>query len=377
MLLLFCSTVYAGESPIIFIDGKQLVTENSPIIQNGGTLVPLRAIFEALNQHVIYDSSTRTIVSGVIELQIDNPVAVVGNKQVSIDVPPLIIEESTFVPLRFIAESLGKEVSYDSSKNRIDIITKKINENNESINSDINPAPPANLIAVPMSDVMIRLSWDQSPGATGYKIYKKDVKRGYIEIGTTEKLYFESAGLSPNSQYWYVVAATIDSKTSDNSNEVTAATLDPKNIETSFDRPAPLKEAFYLCRDDTKIKIRLDDILSRGNIINYFPSVDERYIIATFRVTGIIPKNQLPTISINDFEIIDKQGNKYDKENINSVEEVHGVYKVNDTDVDVVVDFLVRKDDSPRIVFDQGKSSEVWFSTLEPKNKKKIFRCCY
>ena len=56
-LLLLCTTifsntniysVYADEQIKIFIDGEQLITDDTPFLTDGRTLVPFRAIFEKL-----------------------------------------------------------------------------------------------------------------------------------------------------------------------------------------------------------------------------------------------------------------------------------------------------------------------------------------
>jgi len=118
---MFCS-IASAEPPSIYINGDKLVTESSPVIENGRTLVPLRAIFEALNKPVYYISSDRSIVSGNINLQIDNTKAKVGVQQVTLDVSPKIIDDRTYIPLRFIAESIGAKVNWNGEKHSVEII---------------------------------------------------------------------------------------------------------------------------------------------------------------------------------------------------------------------------------------------------------------
>ena len=51
-----------ADQPIqVFINGQQLAMNVSPVIKNGRTLVPLRAIFEALGVEVSWDDNTRTV----------------------------------------------------------------------------------------------------------------------------------------------------------------------------------------------------------------------------------------------------------------------------------------------------------------------------
>ncbi|OPY57969.1 MAG: hypothetical protein A4E55_01274 [Pelotomaculum sp. PtaU1.Bin035] len=152
MLLTTCLTVgFAEKSPSIFINGTQLITENPPVIENDRTLVPLRACFEALNQEVIWNDSDQSIISGNIWLQINNPLAKAGEKNVTLDVPAKLINDRTYVPLRFIAESLGKDVNWNGEEYRVDILDKKTdtdtNPPNTNVTGDTAAAPAAvNLI---------------------------------------------------------------------------------------------------------------------------------------------------------------------------------------------------------------------------------------
>lgn len=92
-------------------------------IVNSRTMVPMRKIFEQLGLSVEWDGENK-IVTGkkdnqLIQLQINNNIAtkeVNGVKtKIELDTPPMIIENRTMVPLRFIAESLDKQVGWDKN----------------------------------------------------------------------------------------------------------------------------------------------------------------------------------------------------------------------------------------------------------------------
>lgn len=96
----------------------------NPQIINDRTMVPFRKIFNSLNvadENITWIAETRTIKAKQndtqIELQIGNDVAkkiVNGNAQnIKLDSAPVIVNNRTLVPLRFIAESLGKTVAWD------------------------------------------------------------------------------------------------------------------------------------------------------------------------------------------------------------------------------------------------------------------------
>ena len=115
-------------------------------IVNSRTMVPLRKIFEVLGCEIEWDGETKTVVATKenkeIILQIDNLEAVVtedGNeKKIRLDTAPIIIENRTMVPLRFIAESLEKQVGWDSSAYTAiivdyDYFANKIKEKNPTL----------------------------------------------------------------------------------------------------------------------------------------------------------------------------------------------------------------------------------------------------
>lgn len=114
---------------IVNVNNKPVIFDVQPKIIENRTMVPLRAIFEALGSKVIWQADTKTIYatkgSTIIILQIDNKIAFVNNNQVQLDVSPLIIEERTLVPTRFIAEALGAEVKWDGDNNMVIINTNE------------------------------------------------------------------------------------------------------------------------------------------------------------------------------------------------------------------------------------------------------------
>jgi peptide/nickel transport system substrate-binding protein len=88
----------------------------APTIQNGRTLVPMRAIFEALGATVHWDDATRTIRAyrreDAIILELGNRTAWVNGPPRQLDVAPVAVDGRTMVPLRFVAEALGAEVAW-------------------------------------------------------------------------------------------------------------------------------------------------------------------------------------------------------------------------------------------------------------------------
>lgn len=108
ILSAFC--VCAGEDVRVVVNDNALVFDQQPVIENNRTLVPLRAIFEALGAEVNWDENTKTITvhkeNTNIVLTVDECRAFADGREVELDVAPKIINDRTLVPVRFVAESM-------------------------------------------------------------------------------------------------------------------------------------------------------------------------------------------------------------------------------------------------------------------------------
>jgi spore germination protein YaaH len=127
--LLVIQSIYAQQKNDIkvTIDGEEIVFDVPPTIVNGRTLIPVRAIFETLGAKVEWDNETFTVTGTKgdisINLQINNTNALVNDKIIKLDVPATVINGRTLVPARFVADSFGAEVDWDSKTSTVIITT--------------------------------------------------------------------------------------------------------------------------------------------------------------------------------------------------------------------------------------------------------------
>ena len=102
---------------MVTVNKTVLVFDQPPAIVNDRTLVPLRAIFEALGATVDWNAKTRTVKAkrgtDVLTLVVGTNVIHRNNTKIEIDVPAQIIGDRTMVPARAIAESLGASVDWN------------------------------------------------------------------------------------------------------------------------------------------------------------------------------------------------------------------------------------------------------------------------
>lgn len=102
---------------------EQKTLDAAPYIANGRTMVPLRAVGENFDADVTWNGEMRTATiktdDVTVELTIDSTEAIVNGKAETLDAAPVIINGRTMVPLRFIGESLHKNVEYVSASSQI------------------------------------------------------------------------------------------------------------------------------------------------------------------------------------------------------------------------------------------------------------------
>lgn len=114
-------TARAAESDIeVRVDGEVLKTDVPPSIIDGRTMVPMRVIFEKIGAAISWEPDAKKVSAEKdgtkIELVIGALTAKVNGADVSLDVPAVISESRTLVPLRFISESLGLTVDWDATR---------------------------------------------------------------------------------------------------------------------------------------------------------------------------------------------------------------------------------------------------------------------
>lgn len=101
----------------VLLNGTEIYFDQEPVIKNGRTLVPMRAVFEAMGATVEWDGESQTIKAvkdGRTVIMIINHKAItIDGVRLELDVEPQIINGRTLVPVRAVAESLDAEVTWD------------------------------------------------------------------------------------------------------------------------------------------------------------------------------------------------------------------------------------------------------------------------
>lgn len=125
--LLFQSQAQAAVKFTILIDGVKLSTSQAPVMIQGRVMLPMRAIFEALDAKVTWNQKAQTVTAvkdrTTVVLKINSKTATINKQSVKLDVPAKNLKGTTMVPVRFVSESLGEKVGWNSKTKTVSITT--------------------------------------------------------------------------------------------------------------------------------------------------------------------------------------------------------------------------------------------------------------
>lgn len=112
----------------VTVNRELLVFDQPPVVENSRTLVPLRRIFEALRAEVDWDGETQTVTAygnnRVIKLTLGENVMYVNGDAIELDVAAKAINGRTLVPVRAISQALDCIVDWDGETRTVVIETQ-------------------------------------------------------------------------------------------------------------------------------------------------------------------------------------------------------------------------------------------------------------
>ncbi|WP_193726740.1 stalk domain-containing protein [Paenibacillus guangzhouensis] len=130
MLTVFPMAAMAASKSIqVTVNGKALKFDVAPQVISGRTFVPYLTIAESLGGTVKYDEKTKkaTINKGnsKVEVTVGSKQAKINGSSVSLEAAPVSVKGAVMVPLRFVGESLGVWVNWNSQQSTAALLTKK------------------------------------------------------------------------------------------------------------------------------------------------------------------------------------------------------------------------------------------------------------
>jgi hypothetical protein len=144
------------------VNSQPATLDQPPYVKQGRTLVPLRFISEALGAQVTWDGVTKQatikLAGPTLTVTVGSKVAYMDKEMTTLDVPAEITGGRTFVPLRFVSEAFGAYVDYDNTDKSIFV------RYNDETSWQLVTAPKANMAYTYPPD------WKAEVGEDGYSI---------------------------------------------------------------------------------------------------------------------------------------------------------------------------------------------------------------
>ncbi len=210
----------------VIYDGEKLDFDTEPEIIDGRVMVPMRGIFEAFGAKVKWDGDTQTVTakkkSKTVELSVGSNEMTKDGETVTADTAPIIENGRTLIPVRAVSELLELDVDWNEEERTVVISESeeetddKWKENEGSINlskleaSGNGISVSGNVITITeggdfkvsgtLDDgsividtedkVKLRLSGMSLTNTNGAAIYVKNADKAYITVtdGTTNTL---------------------------------------------------------------------------------------------------------------------------------------------------------------------------------------------
>ncbi|BFT74254.1 copper amine oxidase N-terminal domain-containing protein [Paenibacillus sp. P36] len=263
------------------VNGKSVVLGMAPRLVNNTTMIPLRFVTEALGAEVIWDGNTQsvqlTFASQHIIMKIGSTAAKVNDASINLEQPPVIQNETTLVPIRFIAENFHQTVSFDDQTHEISIV-------NVPAVSTIpdNVAPAAERLEKPTVDNLTNITITRIPQFTDRTKYS--FKAPYAEgvVMTTDgknNLYLlgESSPQSFNIQKMSLNKGEeleVQFLVSFSKKEFNFNYKDPNGIMRDFNYDQFIPNSLYYDRNSDKIFVMGNDFNQELTVFyQVYPSV--------------------------------------------------------------------------------------------------------
>jgi serine protease Do len=207
-------TLWVGNNVMVVAGVRQPIDSEGtkPVIVEGRTLVPIRAVIEAFDGSVAWDATQRKVTvslgENVLNLWIGKSTATLNGTSLPVDaanprVIPVIMSGRTMLPLRFVSESLGIDVQYEATSKMI-TLTYTVDTT--------PPAPGAPMLVAPTDgskfvNELPKLSWLPTTGAD---VSRVQILSSGVEVHAKSNLtgadYVVPAGVLADGTYTWRVS---------------------------------------------------------------------------------------------------------------------------------------------------------------------------
>ncbi|MCL1872987.1 MAG: phosphate ABC transporter substrate-binding protein PstS family protein [Clostridiales bacterium] len=180
---------FAADPIKLVIDSKTITPTVAPVVERGVTLVPLRSILETLGADVSWNATAKQAkietAAHVVTFTINATTYNADNSSKTLEVPAKIINGSTMIPLRAVSEAIGATVDYNGSSNTVNISYFTKMSGSLKISGSTTLQPIVQAAADKLIALNKGLSITVSGGGSGTGI--KDAEAGTVNIGMSSR----------------------------------------------------------------------------------------------------------------------------------------------------------------------------------------------
>lgn len=117
--------VFKIGSTVAYVGDKTVILDAAPTIVDNYTVVPLRALGDALGAETVYDEASKKVTvkydGESLTFYLDSKYVWKDNKWVLMDIPVKIMNNRVMIPLRFAGQSFGAKVDWNGESKEITI----------------------------------------------------------------------------------------------------------------------------------------------------------------------------------------------------------------------------------------------------------------
>lgn len=104
---------------------QQLAMDVAPYLESGTTMLPLSVLADLMDAHVQWLAAERGVIfqrgDKRVQVFIDRTTAFVDGQAVELTLAPTLVNDRTMVPLRFVTENLGAQVTWNAQERKITV----------------------------------------------------------------------------------------------------------------------------------------------------------------------------------------------------------------------------------------------------------------
>lgn len=189
----------------LFVNGREVKPDVPPVLMEGRVLLPIRFVSELVNTPITWEDDTQRILLGDpgnpdAVLKANIPLARVRGHIAFLDVPPQLIQGRSLVPLRFVAETMGINIHWDSQTRSVYL----------TLDDAVTPPPPmvftldAGLFPAGTAATDLEMVWGR-PDSKGRDLAGLEwwtYKTGHDRILRAGVLDGRLAAIYMTGQYW-------------------------------------------------------------------------------------------------------------------------------------------------------------------------------